>query len=192
MNISSDLVESVYLYVASCGPKTRRYSPRPGVAKNANLAFLTVVLVAASVALTAQTQSNGVVQKTSAYKLGQVWTMQQGITVTILAMENLPKIGRIVHVRVGDIPWGSCGDIHLTRVIEHIAVTEKMMLVSGLALSKENVALPESSIEVLRQWQALKPKKRPMWQAPLPQIIRAQGYVLSPISCDSFPELRGD
>ena len=158
---------------------------------NANLAVLTAVLVAASVEVAAQSQPNAGVQKTTAYKLGQVWTMEQGITVTILAMEDLPKIGRVVHVRVGDIPWQSCGDIHLTRAIEHVAVTEKMMLVSGLALSKENVALPESSIEVLRQWQGLKAKKRRTWDAPLPALIRAQGYVPGPISCDTFPELRG-
>ena len=158
---------------------------------NASLVVLTAVLVAANVGLRAQSQPNGVVQNTTVYRLGQVWTMEQGITVTVLGIQDLPKIGRVVHVRVGDIPWQSCGDIHLTRAIEHVAVAEKMMLLSGLTLSEENVALPESSIEVLRQWQGLKPKKRPMWEATLPELIRAQGYVPGAISCDTFPELRG-
>ncbi len=158
---------------------------------NSKLAFLAAVLVIASAGLESQSQPSAL-QKTITYKLGQVWKMEQGITVTILAIEDLPKVGRVVHVRVDDIPWQSCGDIHLTRAIEHVALTEKMMAVSGLTLSKENVALPESSIEGLRQWQGLKPKKRRTWEAPLPALIQAQGYVPGPISCDTFPELRRD
>ena len=87
------------------------------------------------------------VDKTPSYKTGQVWIMDQGITVTILAIEDVHKVGRVVHVRVDKIPLQSCGEVHLTRAIEHLAVTEKMMLKSGLILSKDNVDLPESSVE---------------------------------------------
>jgi hypothetical protein len=138
--------------------------------------------------LQAQNQPDTTVQKTTDYKLGQVWTMGQGITVTILAIEDVRKVGRVVHVSVDKIPWQSCGDIHLTRTIEHVAMTEKMMQESGLVLSEENVSLPPSAIEALREWQKQKQKKREIWKASLPALIQAQGYVPGPMSCDSFPK----
>jgi hypothetical protein len=100
------------------------------------------------------------------YKLGQIWTMDRGITLTILAIEDVGKVGKVVHVRVDKIPWQSCGDIHLTRTIEHVAVTEKMMQMSGLVLSKENVGLPQSSIEAFRKCKCKRSAKygRPRYQ----------------------------
>jgi hypothetical protein len=148
------------------------------------LPLIGLLLLAANFGLKGQSRPDGTIQKTMDYKLGQVWTMDQGITVTILAIEDVGKVGKVVHVRVDKIPWQSCGDIHLTRMIDHVAVTKKMMLTSGLVLSKENVDLPQSSIEAVRQWQGQ--KKREIWKAPLPALIQAQGYVAGPISCDPF------
>lgn len=147
--------------------------------------LLGALLLAASPGLKAQSKANGTIPKTKDYKLGQVWTMNQGITVTILTIEDVQKVGRVVHVRVENIPWQSCGDIHLTRTVEHIAVTEKMMAKSDLVLSKENVDLPQSSIEAYRKWQAQ--KKHEIAKAPLPTVIRAQGYVPGPMICNVVP-----
>src|SRR4051794_37357926 len=145
------------------------------------LSLIGLLLLAASFGLKGQSRPDGTIQKTMDYKLGQVWTMDQGITVTILAIEDVGKVGKVVHVRVDKIPWQSCGDIHLTRTIEHVAITEKVMLMSGLVLSQENVGLPQSSIESFRKWQGQKQKKREIWKAPLPALIQAQGYVAGPM-----------
>jgi len=73
-----------------------------------NAIFMTgALLLAASLALPAQSQSDGRNPRATDYKLGQVWTMKQGITVTILAIEDVPKVGRVVHVRVDKIPGQS-------------------------------------------------------------------------------------
>lgn len=149
------------------------------------VALIGALLLTTSPGLPAQNQPDSTIPKTTDYKLGQVWTMNEGITVTILAIEDVHKVGRVVHVRVDNIPWQSCGDIHLTRAIEHIAITEKVLVNSGLVLSKDNVALPDSSVEAYRKWQGK--KKREIAKAPLPAIIRAQGYVPGPMICNVLP-----
>ena len=121
----------------------------------------------------------------AAYKPGQVWAMDQGITVTILAIEDVHKVGKVVHVRVDKIPWQSCGDVHLTKAIEHLAVTEKMMLKSGLAMSKETVDLPESSVDAYRKWQGQ--KKHEIAKVPLQRAILEGGYVPAPMICNFLP-----
>lgn len=106
--------------------------------------------------LTAQSQTDSSNPNVVVYKPGQVWTTDQGITVTILAIEDVHRIGKVVHVRVDKIPWQSCGNVNLTRAIEHLAITEKMMRKSGLVMSKDAVDLPESSIDAYRKWQGQK------------------------------------
>src|SRR5690349_5348306 len=92
-----------------------------------NLALLMgALLIAASSAVTAQSQPNATKSKSTDYKIGQVWTTDGGITATILAIEDVRKVGRVIHIRLDNIPWQSCGQIHLTRTIEHVAVTEKV------------------------------------------------------------------
>ena len=108
--------------------------------------------------------------------------MNGGITATILAIEDVRKLGRVIHIRVDEIPWQSCGDIHLTRTIEHVAVTERMLLKSNLVLVKENVDLPQSSIEAYRRWQG--EKKHEIAKVPLPVVIQTQGFVSGPGICD--------
>jgi hypothetical protein len=142
------------------------------------------LLLVASVKLTAQTQ-HGAPPKTVEYKLGQVWTMSDGTSVTIVSIDDVRKVGRVVHVRIDNIPWQSCGDVHLTRAIEHVAVTEKVLRDSGLALSKENVDLPRSSIEAYRSWQTQ--KKHEIAKVPLPIVIRTQGYLPVPMICNFVP-----
>lgn len=149
-----------------------------------NCALLSAAtLVVTSLLLTAQSKPDHTIQKMPAFKLGQVWTVDQGITVTILAIDEDRKAGKVIHVRVDNIPWGTCGKFHLTRAIEHIAVTEKMLVSSGLVLSKENVDLPPSSIEAYRTWQAQ--KKREIAKTPLLRLIQAQSP--GPMICDFLP-----
>src|SRR5215469_9910666 len=140
-----------------------------------------VLLTGGALSVMAQDQ----VDKTPSYKSGQVWIMDQGITVTILAIEDVHKVGRVVHVRVDKIPLQSCGEVHLTRAIEHLAVSEKMMLKSGLVLSKDNVDLPESSVEAYRKWQAQ--KKREIAKTPLQKAILTMGDAMGPMICNLVP-----
>ncbi len=104
-----------------------------------------------------------------AYQPGQVWTLNHDVTVTILAVEDVRTVGRVVHIRIENIPWQSCGDVHLTRSIAQLAITEKMLLKSGLVLSKKAGDPPESSLEAYRDWQAR--KKREIAKTPLREIL---------------------
>ena len=123
--------------------------------------------------------------KTVEYRPGQVWITDQGITVTILAIEDAHRVGKVVHVRIDKIPFQSCGDIHLTRAIEHLALTEKMMRKSGLVLSKDNVVLPESSIDAYRKWEER--KKHEVVKVPIQKAILTEGNELGPMICNFVP-----
>jgi hypothetical protein len=149
------------------------------------LPLVVVLLVASLPRVMAQSQSDGSRLRTVEYKPGQVWTMNRGITVTILAIEDVHKVGKVVHVRVDKIPLQSCGDINLTRAIEHLAVTEKMMLKSDLVLSKDNIELPESSIEAYRKWE--EQKKHEIAKVPLQKAIFGEGYIQGPMICNFVP-----
>jgi hypothetical protein len=98
------------------------------------------------------------------YKAGQSWryVSGDGPTITVLKVEDLPKIGRVIHVRVDSIPVPGCAGIRLTNSIDHIALTEKMMRKSVNDLLRENTDLPDSYFEAYREWQ--KQKK--------PQIVK--------------------
>jgi propanediol utilization protein len=111
--------------------------------------------------------------------------MDQGITVTILAIEDVRRVGTVVHVRVDKIPWQRCGDVQLTRAIEHLAVTKDMMLKSGLVLSRDNVDLPESSIEAYRKWEGQ--KKHAVAKVPLKKAIFDEGAISGPMICNFVP-----
>lgn len=91
----------------------------------------------------------------------------------------------MVHVKVDKIPWQECGNVHLTRAIEHPAITEKMMLRSGLVLAKENVDAPESSIEAYRNWAGQ--KKHEIMKEPLQKGLLTESYALGPMICNFFP-----
>jgi len=136
-------------------------------------AFSLVLVVASLPKAMAQSQRDNPKPKAAEYRPGQLWVMDRGITVTILAIEDVHRLGKVVHVRVDRIPSGNCGDIHLTRTIEHLAVTEKMLLTSDLVPSKDNVDLPESSIEAYRKWEGQ--KKRDVAKVPLQKAISGEG-----------------
>lgn len=90
------------------------------------------------------------------YKAGQVWQLSGGDeTVTLLKVEDLHKIGRVVHVRVDKVSEG-CQGIHLTTSIDHIVLTEKMMRKSPATLLQEKTDLPDSCFDAYRVWQKQK------------------------------------
>ena len=133
--------------------------------------ILACVLLQASLPRTAaQDHPNNPSSKTMEYKSGQVWKTSRGTTVTILAVEDVRRIGKVVHVRIDNIPLQSCGDVHLTRAIADLAFTEKMMRKSQLDLSKNDADLPESSIDAYRDWQSQ--KNHPIEKVPLQDAIR--------------------
>jgi hypothetical protein len=151
-----------------------------------NSAVLRWVLLLASIpGAIAQGQSDNSNLKAVEYRSGQVWITDQGITVTILAIEDVQRVGKVVHVRIDKIPFQSCGDIHLTRAIEHLALTEKMMRKSGLVLSKDNVGLPESSIDAYRKWE--KHKKHEVIKVPIQKAILTEGNIAGPMICNFVP-----
>lgn len=150
-----------------------------------NLALLGTALLLGSLPIvTAQTDTDGSNPNPVVYKPGQVWTMNQGITVTILAVEDVHRVGKVIHVRVDKIPWQSCGDVHLTRAIEHLAVTEKMMLKSALVPTDNHADLPESSVEAYRNWQTQ--KKHEIAKVPLQKAILNESIV-PPMICNFVP-----
>jgi hypothetical protein len=149
------------------------------------IAILGCVLLASVPALTAQSQQEDSIPKTNEYKIGQVWTADRGITVTILAVEDIRKVGKVVHVRIDRIPVQTCGDIHLIRTIEHLALTEKVMRKSGLDLLKDNVDLPESYLDAYRKWE--EQKKHDIVKVPIQKAILASGSVMGPMICNFVP-----
>ena len=142
-----------------------------------------ILLVSCLPSVIAQSQGGIANPTLASYQPGQVWTTDQGITATILAVEDARGVGKLVHVRVDKIPWQLCGDIQLTRVIEHLAVTEKMMQKSGLALLKDKVDLPESYMDAYRKWQG--EKKREIVKVPLQKAILID--VPGPVICNLVP-----
>ena len=134
--------------------------------------------------IAAQSKADSSNPKSVDYKPGQVWMLNQEISVTILAVEDVHRVGKVVHVRVDKIPWQSCGDVHLTRTIEHLAVTEKMMLKSALVLKNGNADLPESSVEAYRKWQTQ--KKHEIAKVPLQMAILDESSV-PPMICNFVP-----
>ena len=103
------------------------------------------------------------------FKPGQVWSTDLGATITVLSVEEVHKLGKVVHVRVDNIPLSSCGEIHLTTAIPHIALNEKTMRKSAQNLLKDSVDLPESYFDEYKRWEAN--KKHEVLKAPLRQEI---------------------
>jgi hypothetical protein len=147
-----------------------------------NLASLVaVVLLAASVpGVSSQTKTDG--SKSVEFKTAQVWTTNQNITVAILGVEDVHGVGSVIHVRVDKIPWQRCGGVRLTRAIEHLALTEKMMLKSALVLTRDNADLPESSVEAYRKWQ--RQKNHEIYKVPLQKAILGS---VPPMICNFVP-----
>jgi hypothetical protein len=149
------------------------------------MALLVVLLLASFPTGMAQSRTENSNLNSVEYRAGQLWTTGQGITVTVLAIEDVHRVGKVVHVRIDKIPYQSCGDIHLTRAIEHIALTEKMMQKSELVLSKDNIDLPESSIDAYRKWE--EQKKHQILKVPIQKAILTDGDAMGPMICNFVP-----
>jgi len=149
------------------------------------MAVLGVLLLASVPTALAQSRTDNSNLNSVEYRAGQLWTTGQGITVTVLAIEDVHRVGKVVHVRIDKIPYQSCGDIHLTRAIEHIALNEKMMRKSELVFSKENIDLPESSIDAYRKWE--EQKKHQILKVPIQKVILTEGDVMGPMICNFIP-----
>jgi hypothetical protein len=78
--------------------------------------------------------------------------------------------------------------MHLSRAIEHLAVTEKELRKSQLALSKDNVDLPESSIYAYRRWEER--KKHEIVKVPIQKAILTEGNLPGPMICNFVPSQR--
>ncbi|MFZ0279464.1 MAG: hypothetical protein WA254_13900 [Candidatus Sulfotelmatobacter sp.] len=131
------------------------------------------------------TSSGGSNPKTIEYKSGQVWKTGFGPIVTILKIEELPKVGRVVHVRVDNVPVQNCGGFQLTRTIEHMALAEKVMTKGVTKLIKDNVDLPDSYFEAYRKWE--KQKKREVVKVPIQEAVLRSSAPLGPIICNFLP-----
>ena len=120
------------------------------------------------------------------YKAGQSWRYASGNgpIITVLKVEDLPKIGRVIHVRVDDIPVPACAGIKLTNSIEHIAVTEKMMRKSVHDLLLEDTDLPDSFFEGFREWQKQK-KPQIVKDKTISEVVRTKVDV--PLICNFLP-----
>jgi hypothetical protein len=123
--------------------------------------------------------------KTIEYKPGQVWETGFGPMVTILKVEELPKVGRVVHVRIDDVPVQNCGGFHLMRTIEHMALAEKVMRKGATNLIKDKVDLPDSYFEAYRKWE--EQKKREVIKVPIQEAVFRSGEPLGPIICNFVP-----
>jgi len=148
-----------------------------------NYISVSVVLLA-TLSLIAQSKPDRIIRR-PAFEIGQVWTADQVVVMTVLAVEDTPKLGRIVHVRLDNVPWQTCGNFHLTKTMEHIAILEKMLLSSDLVLSKEDVDLPPSSVDAYRNWQGQKKPK--IVRTSLQALIEAQGAMPGPMICNAVP-----
>jgi hypothetical protein len=149
------------------------------------MAVLGVLLLASVSMARAQSRADYSGTGSVEYRSGQLWTTAQGIGVSVLAVEDVQRVGKVVDVRVGNIPYQSSGDIHLTRAIEHIALTGKMMRKSELVSSKENIVLPESSIDAHRKWE--EQKKHQIFKVPIQKAILTEGNVMGPMICNFVP-----
>ena len=109
------------------------------------------------------------------YKAGQVWKYKTapGIgdsTVVILKVDTDEK-SNLIHIRIDGIPLPSCGGLHPTISIEHLAITEKALRKSTTQLLKESVALPDSDFTAYNEWKSNRHRqvvKRPLSEVALP------------------------
>jgi len=120
------------------------------------------------------------------YKAGQVWRVVSGHElITILKIEDLPKLGHVIHVRVSNIPVPLCPGMHLTRNIDHIAMNEKMMRKSAGELVLENTELVDSYYDGYRLWLAEKKPKVVKNQTVSDVILKTS--IGLPVICNFVP-----
>jgi hypothetical protein len=116
------------------------------------------------------------------YKAGQVWTTQYGPTVvTILKVENLPKVGKVVHVRIDKVLMFRCEGLEPSSVIQHLAFQEKMLRGGLVSLVKKNSDLPDSYFTEYQKWE--QQQDHVPLNVPIQQIIR-DAALPGPIICN--------
>lgn len=146
-----------------------------------NLVAFAVVVLGASLALAQSSTGSAPIE----YKAGQVWRVTGGDEIiTVLKVEDLPKLGHVIHVRVSNIHVPACTGLHLTRDIDHIATNEKMLRKSTSTLMRENEQLPDSYLDGYRLWQA-QSKPKVVKDTPISDIIRKTGDY--PLICNFLP-----
>ena len=156
-------------------------SPMPVPIIPAFVALAALTLVPASASAQGSAGQDAQVE----YKAGQVWQYVGGeATITVLKVDDLPKFGRVIHVRADNVPVSACAGLHLTRAIEHVALTEKMMRKSSGSLVRENADLPDSYFESYRLWQKQK-KPEVLKNQTMTDVIRRTADL--PLICNFLP-----
>jgi hypothetical protein len=145
---------------------------------------LLLLIIPAACAQQKTAQPANAAQQTVQFRPGQVWRTELGATITILAVEEVRKVGKVVHLRVDNIPAGSCGEVHFTTAIPHIALAEKMMQKSTYGLVKDNADLPDSYLDEYREWESK--KKHEVLKVPLQMKIRTASLSASAVMICNF------
>ena len=68
-----------------------------------NMVVLGILLLASVPTAMAQSRTDNSNLNSAEYRAGQLWTTGQGITVTVLAIEDVHRVGKVVHVRIDKI-----------------------------------------------------------------------------------------
>jgi len=146
------------------------------------LAALAFLVLAPSLGLAQSSAASAPIE----YKAGQVWRVADGDElITILKVEDLPKLGHVIHLRVSNIPVPLCPGMHLTRNIDHIAMNEKMMRKSAGKLVLENTEVADSYFDGYRLWLAEKKPKVEKNETVM-DVIRKTSTGL-PVICNFVP-----
>ena len=80
---------------------------------------------------------------------------------------------------------GVADHVRLTKSIEHLALTEKMLRKSALDLVNENTALPDSYLDGYREWE--KQKKHEVLKVPIQEAILSVSTLPGPMICNLLP-----
>ena len=111
------------------------------------------------------------------YKPGQVWTYKTApgaddSRIVILRVEPASKKGRVIHVRIENLPLPNCGGFHLTTAIEHLAISEKALRQSTIQLENDRAELPDSNFDAYKQW--AKGRHKEVTNTPISDITLSQ------------------
>ena len=98
---------------------------------------------------------------------------------------DLPKIGEVIRVRIDNVPDGTCGPVQLTKSIEHLALTVKMVRKSAIDLVEENADLPDSYFDAYRKWG--QQKKHDVLKVTIQEAILSTEGLTAPMICNFLP-----
>ena len=134
-----------------------------------------VVLMLAFGVAAAGAQQGSTQAAPAEYKIGQVWDYKtphgaEGSRIIILAVQSQGNKGKLVHIRIENIPVPDCGGLRLTTAIEHLAVLDKFLRKSTTDLVNDQTELPDRYLDAYREWQNDRHKhivKRPLAEVAL-------------------------